>query len=120
MVVDPLRGLVELGRHLGARPGFGELPQHFDPLRLEQGLRLLDPIQVHDVSHEKISFYVKEVFVNAHEETAGGRVDRWAAMDGSSGPVQVQMELAPIVHEMTGDSRRCLVRGSPGGWAAIS
>src|SRR5208283_1759168 len=53
VVVDPLRGLVELGRHLGARPGFGELPQHFDPLRLEQGLRLLDLVQVHDVSHDE-------------------------------------------------------------------
>ena len=35
VVVDPLRGLVELDRHLGARPGLGELPQHFDPLRLD-------------------------------------------------------------------------------------
>jgi hypothetical protein len=26
--------------------GFGELPQHFDPLRLEQGLSLLDPVEV--------------------------------------------------------------------------
>src|SRR6478735_7569250 len=51
VVVDPLRGLVEINRHLGARPGLGELPQHFDPLRLEQGLSLLDLVEVDDVSH---------------------------------------------------------------------
>src|SRR6478672_547591 len=50
-VVDPLRGLVEINRHLGARPGLGELPQHFDPLRLEQDLSLLDLVEVDDVSH---------------------------------------------------------------------
>ena len=46
MVMNPLRGLVELDRHLGAQPGLGELPQHFDPLRLEQDLSLLDLIKV--------------------------------------------------------------------------
>ena len=51
VVVDPLRSLVELDGHLGARPGFGEQPQHFDALRLEQGLGLLDPVEVEDVSH---------------------------------------------------------------------
>src|SRR5690349_15357740 len=53
VVVDPLRGLIELDRHLGARPGLGELPQHFDPLRLEQGLSLLDLVEVNDVSHSE-------------------------------------------------------------------
>jgi hypothetical protein len=46
VVVDPLRRLVELDRHLAARPRLGELPQHSDPLRLEQGLSLLDPVEV--------------------------------------------------------------------------
>ena len=64
MVVDPLWGLVELGRHLGARAGLGELPQHFDPLGLEQGLGLLDLIEVDDISHGKTSLYVKEALVN--------------------------------------------------------
>src|SRR5690348_11777477 len=64
VVVDTLRGLVELDRHLGARPGLGEPPQHFDPLRFEQGLSLLDLVQVYDVPHDKISLYVKEFFVN--------------------------------------------------------
>jgi hypothetical protein len=64
VVVDPLRGLVELDRHLGARPGLGEPPQHFDPLRLEQGLSLLDLLEVDDVSHDKFSLYVKESLVN--------------------------------------------------------
>src|SRR5436305_11223335 len=53
VVVDPLRGLVELDRHLGARPGLGELPPPFDPLRLEQGLSLLDLVEVDDVSHDE-------------------------------------------------------------------
>ena len=53
MVVDPLRGLVELDRHLGARPGLGELPQLSDPLRLEQGLSLLDLVEVDDVAHDE-------------------------------------------------------------------
>jgi hypothetical protein len=64
VVVDTLRGLVELDRHLGARPGLGEPPQHFDPLRLEQGLSLLDLVEINDVPHDKISLYVKEFFVN--------------------------------------------------------
>jgi hypothetical protein len=64
VVVDPLRGLVELDRHLGARPGLSELPQRFDPLRLEQGLSLLDLVEVNDVPHGKISLYVKGFFVN--------------------------------------------------------
>src|SRR5689334_16158638 len=53
VVVDPLRGLVELDRHFGARSGLGELPQHFYPLRLEQGLSLLDLVEVDDVSHDE-------------------------------------------------------------------
>src|SRR5690349_792213 len=53
VVVDPLRRLLELDRHLGARPGLGEPPQHFDALRLEQGLGLLDPVEVEDVSHSQ-------------------------------------------------------------------
>src|SRR5215472_8382995 len=53
VVVDPLRGLVELDRHFGAGPGLGELPQHFDPLRLEQGLSLLDPVEVDDIPHDE-------------------------------------------------------------------
>ena len=53
VVVDPLRRLLELDRHLGARAGLGELPQHFDALRLEQGLGLLDPVEVEDVSHSE-------------------------------------------------------------------
>ena len=51
VVVDPLRGLIELDRHLGTRPGLGELLQNFDPLRFEQGLSLLDLVEVDDVSH---------------------------------------------------------------------
>jgi len=31
----------------------GELPQDLDPLRLEQGLRLLDPVEVDNVSHSE-------------------------------------------------------------------
>src|SRR5690242_14093781 len=76
VVVDPLRGLVELGRHLGARPGLGELPQHFDPLRLEQGLSLLDLVEVDDVPHDKISLYVKEFFVNDFGPCAAARQPR--------------------------------------------
>src|SRR5690349_8835142 len=53
VVVDPLRGLVELDRHLGARPGFGKPPQHLDPLRFEQSLSLLDLVEVDDVSHNE-------------------------------------------------------------------
>ena len=68
VVVDPLWALVELGRHLGARPGLGELPQHFDPLRLQQGIGLLDPIEVDDISHDKISLYVKSRLVNGAAE----------------------------------------------------
>ena len=71
MVVDPLRGLVELDRHLGARPGLGELPQHFDPLRLEQDLSLLDLVEVDDVLITKISLYVKESFVNGSPGETG-------------------------------------------------
>src|SRR6185503_18109553 len=74
VVVDPLRGLAEPDRHLGARPGLGELPQHFDPLRLEQGLSLLDLVEVDDVSHDKISLYVKEFFVNVFCSSAAGRL----------------------------------------------
>src|SRR5439155_27231062 len=62
VVVDPLRGLAELDRHLGARPGLGELPQRFDPLRLEQGLSLLDPVEVDDVSHDENQSLRKTIF----------------------------------------------------------
>src|SRR5690349_162564 len=62
VVVDPLRGLVELDRHLGARPGLGEPPQHFDPLRFEQGLSLLDLVQVYDVPHDKNQSLRKRIF----------------------------------------------------------
>src|SRR3954468_20076067 len=51
VVVDPLRRLLELDCHLGARTGLGEVPQHFDALRLEQGFGLLDAVEVEDVSH---------------------------------------------------------------------
>src|SRR5246127_3234914 len=62
VVVDPLRSLVEIDRHLGTRPGLGELPQHFDPLRLEQGLSLLDLVEVKDVPHDKNQSLRKRVF----------------------------------------------------------
>jgi hypothetical protein len=52
VVVDPLRGLVQLCGDLGARPWLGELAQHLDPGRLEQCLGLLDVIQVDHVPHE--------------------------------------------------------------------
>jgi hypothetical protein len=62
VVVDPLRGLAELDCHLGARARLGELPQHFDPLRLEQRLSLLDPVEVDDVSHNKNESLRKRTF----------------------------------------------------------
>jgi hypothetical protein len=73
VVVDPLRGLVELDRHLGARPGLGELPQHFDPLRLEQGLSLLDLVEVDDVSHDENSLYVKDILSMARPSAFSDR-----------------------------------------------
>src|SRR5436305_2733117 len=62
VVVDALRRLAEPDRHLGARPGLGELPQHFDPLRLEQGLSLLDLVEVDDVSHGESQSLRKRTF----------------------------------------------------------
>jgi hypothetical protein len=62
VVVDPLRGLGELDGHLGARPGLGEPPQHVDPLRLEQGLGLLDLVEVDDVSHDENQSLRKRIF----------------------------------------------------------
>ena len=60
VVVDPLRGLVRAGRATSVHDArLGELPQHLDALRLEQGLGLLDPLQVQDVSHGKNEFVYK-------------------------------------------------------------
>src|SRR6185437_10154755 len=70
VVVDPLRALVEPGCHLGARPGLGELPQYFDPLRLEQGLSLLDLVQVNDVPHDKNQSLRKRTFCQWFTEAA--------------------------------------------------
>src|SRR5262245_1669982 len=77
VVVDPLRGLVELDRHLGARPGFGELPQQLDPLRLEQGLSLLDLVEVDDVSHDENQSLRKRSFCQSLVEPLCRR--RWEA-----------------------------------------
>ena len=41
-----------------------ELPQHLHPLRLEQRLGLLEPVNEQQVLHEKESLDVKEMFVN--------------------------------------------------------
>src|SRR5215472_3628920 len=81
VVVDALRGLAELDRHLGARPGLGELPQRFDPLRLEQGLSLLDLVEVDDVSHDESQSLCKRIFC----QWALVRWDR-GARHGAHGP----------------------------------
>jgi hypothetical protein len=56
VVVDALRAVAELLRDFRAGSRLGQLPQHFHALRLEQGLGLLDPIQVQDVSHGENEF----------------------------------------------------------------
>ena len=64
VVVDALRRLPEDGAHLRARARLRQLPQHLHPLRLEQRLGLLEPVDEQQVLHEKRSLDVKELFVN--------------------------------------------------------
>src|SRR5438552_3845726 len=80
VVVDPLRGLVELDRHLGARPGLGELPQHFDPLRLEQDLSLLDLVQVDDVPHDENQSLRKRTFCQWSLARLGVPLSAWLTL----------------------------------------
>src|SRR5215813_1082598 len=94
VVVDPLRGLAELGRHLGARPGLGELPQHFDPLRLEQGLSLLDLVKVNDVPHDENQSLRKIIFCQWPMARLGVPLAACCPVAGGSGagrPAQLRL-----------------------------